>query len=72
VNQDGLRSQFVDRHAERIGRVHVHPVLLSQCQQFDKQNAALVIQPDNPEMLLLSADPVLAQQHLLHDVVHIL
>ena len=71
VHQDQLAGQFVDRHAEHIGRVGIYPVAGPEANKLYKQNLIVVIEPHHPKVLLVAANLVFAQQNLLHDRIYV-
>jgi hypothetical protein len=72
VNHDQFFGLFLEREAEDLGGVHEGDVLGTEAEEFYEHDPFEVGQADDPEMFLVPADFVLAQQNLLHDPVHII
>ena len=62
---------FLEREAEYLRGVHERAFRSAQADKLDQQYVVRARQADDPAVLLVAADLVLAQQDVLHDLVEI-
>ena len=71
VDHDQLGRPLLERETEHLRGIHEAFLHGAEADQLDQQDLVAVGQADDPEMLLVAVDLVLAKQDALHDLVNI-